>query len=459
MSFTATVNEVTGVTGVSRNSFLYRLKEEFIPAWEDHYHKKVVIASLIAKKKGTMGGRRSLTSVMSRPPQSAGIALRENDDLPTPRVSAGFNPSIMSRAIYTRIRRTGHVERAARKGDKVAWSQPATEELRAARIQGDLNFARMLYLGPRQILGTFSGETSETVYPFYGRNSRTSQAADRHKYGLHYFRINMELDFLASSVTGNPVIRNTADGTTAGGSVISAMDATLANPTITIQTYSGTDPADNSFSIPWNSRAASVDSTPDADSDSLYAGPNGLLNMVVDRNIETFVYGVQRSTEPTLEAVMINNSTGGVRPFKEDYVTLAVDRIGDDGTGDDPDTLLCHKSVRREFVKEVLGDRRFPEVIKTKGFGALKQVIGDVQLPLVTDRDCMPGVMWVLETEGFGWFSEADMQMVDEGERFVADKDAHEVVMVKSGNCATRKPHNNAMIDDIQYSVSGLTDL
>lgn len=451
MAFPTAPAEVSGIVGQGRSSFLDRMKEEFLPAWEDHVHKKVIASKLLAEKKGTMGGRRSLTSVMDGYPQSAGIALFEDAALPTPRAGSYFNPQIISRSIYSRLRWSGHVERAAAKGDKVAWSKPRTEDLRTARIQFELNFARMLYLGPQQVLGKASAVASPTSITLYGRDARTSQAADLNKYGNHYLRKNMTLAH-AATVTSAQI---NPQSDTAAGWYVTALGGTLAAPTVTLNADPGTDIGVDEHIIPYNSRKSSGLASDDSD----FAGINGLLNIAVDRNVRSTVYGITRASFPSLEAVMINNSSGGVRPFKEDYITLAVDRIGDDGTGDDPDVILCNKAVRREYVKEVSGDRRFPEILKTKGFASLKQQVGDIALPLMTDRDCMPGVMWVLESDGFGWFSEAELQMVDDAERFVADKDAHEIVMVKAGNCASRKPHNNAMVDDIQFSVAGLTDL
>lgn len=455
--FTGTVNEVTGVTGTSRNSFINRLKEEFLPAWEDAVNDKVVISKLIAEKKGTMGGRRSLTSVMSQYPQSAGIALREDATLPTPRSAEYFNPAIHSRAIYSRLRWTGHVERASRGGQKVAWAAARTEELAAAKKQFEINFARMLYLGPRQVLTHASAYTdsgSPNLVTLYGRDARTSQAADFNKYGAHYLRKNMSI-WAVETIDGDPV--NTGEAYIASEPDLSTYTA----PTLTIDTDWSSDPSGDFFIVPYGSRLSSGMGSDDADHDSDFAGPNGLLNLAVDRNVKSYVYGLARSSYPSLEAKMINNGSDGVRPFKEDYITLAVDQIGDGATstGDDPSIVLCNKAIRREYVKEVSGDRRFPEVLKVRGFGALKQQVGDLALPFVTDRDCMPGVMWVLDVDSFGWFSEADMQMVDDGERFVTDKDAHEIVLVRSGNCATKRPQCQAMIDDIQYSTAGLTDL
>lgn len=462
MAFTETVNRISGITGQSVNSFLGRLKEEFIPAWEDHVHKKLVIAKKIATKRGTMGGRRSLTSVLTSYPQSAGIALFEGDNLPTPRTPTYVNPSIFSRSCYSRMRWTGHVERAARKGDKVAWAAPRSEDLRTARIQFELNFARMLYLGPRQLLATVvsyeeSGDASATLY---NRNARDSQSANRHKYGAHYLRNNMSIAFTAT-VDGvpNPLVATEIFIDPAKGGIDNG-DATGADPVVGLSAAVSTDPSDGQFVIPYRSRLDVVGGA-DADQDSNFAGPNGLMNMAVDNTIHRFIYGLDRTgaANRSFEAFMINNGSGGVRPFSEDYITLAVDRVTDDGTGDDPDVVICHKSVRREYVRAVSGDRRFPEIVKNRGFKDLKQTVDDVTLPMVTDRDCMPGVMWVLESEGFGWFSEADLQMADEGERFVDNKDARELVFVKAGNGATRKPHNNAMVDDIEYSVTGLTAL
>lgn len=477
MAFTDTLIEATPSGGGQwRSTFLGRLKEEFVPAWEDHVHTKLVIAKIIASKKGTMGGRRQLSSVMASYPQSSGIALGENDDMPTPRVGTYFNPSIFSRAIYSRLRWTGHVERATRKGDKVSWATARTEDLRTSRIQFEINFARMLYLGPYQVLATVKSidtGTDPDNITLYNRNDRNSQANGRNRYGAHYLRVGMPVMHVDDSggnvlVGGDPVSGDNYANSAGTERYVAAIDASGSDPVITVRRGAGqssdtsdfaTAPGANSILIPFRSRFDMIDGSDDADYDSQFHGPNGLMNMAVDSTVKSHVFGQSRTTYPSLNAFMVNNGSSGVRAFNEDYIVNAVDQITDDGTGDDPDVIVCHKSVRREYVKEIKGDRRFPEVITNRGFSTLKQTVGDVALPLQTDRDCMPGVMWVLESAGFGWFSEADLSMVDDGERFVSNKDGHEILMVKAGNGITKKPHNNAMVDDILYSVTGLTDV
>lgn len=467
-----TVSEITsGYSGQGRNTFINRFKDEYVPAWEDHVHTGREVAKLIAEKKGTMGGKRTLTSVMDSYPQSTGIGLFENDDMPTPRVGTYFNPEMFSRRLFSRFRWSWEVQIAARKGEKVAWAQPKAEDLRTGRIQFELNFARMLYLGPQQILATASGANTTTSIPLYGRNTRTSANDDRHKYGTHYLRKNLSIGEVASvSSAVAPIGALATSNSTTGGAYqneiyITALDqSTPTAPTATV--ISARTVADETVLVPFRSRldtastgavSGSNAGTDDATTDSNFAGPNGLMNLVANTGRKTYVYGLSRTTYPSLEG-FVDDRSGTVEAWNEDRVAFAVDRANDDGTGDDPDTLLCHRSIRREYVKETKGDRMFAPVLKNKGFAPkLSFEAGDVTLPIITDRDCMPGLIWAIESDGFGWLSEADLQQLEDGERFVANKASHEVILVKSGNEMTRKPHNNVLIEDIAFSVTGLT--
>jgi len=447
------LTDTSGIAGQSRLSFQGRLKTEFLPKWDDHVHKKTKVAEKIAKKKGTMGGLESLGSVMDALPQSAGIALLEGHDLPNPTVGSYFQPKLHSRSIYTRLRWTGHVERAARKGDKHAWAKPRAEDMKAADEQMRLNFARMLYLGPYQALACVSSFNDTTdKATLYGRDARRSAAADLWKFGAHYLRKNMEIDYVTALATGAAVIEN--DDATQAAIKITAIDnSSYAAPTITFSldpnaAYGVTDPADGNLIIPFGSRLATG---PTADDVTKFAGVNGLLQMVGDRNIYTYLYDLLRETYPTLEGIR-NTNAGVARPFAEDYLTLAIDRIADEGVGEEPGVILCDRSGRREYLKESKGDRRFKEVQTEKGFGQLVFHAGDAQTPIVTDRDCPPGIFFILDDKGFGWLEESSLGSVDEqAERPVTNKDAHEIVLHKSGNVFTEKPFNNGTLEDVSF--------
>lgn len=457
--------ESTGLTGSSRNSFIGRFKDEYLPKLDDHVHDKLVVAGLIAKKRGSMGGQRSIGSFLSVFPQSAGISLFEGDTLPTPRASEYANPTIIERTCYSRLRWSGHVERAAAKGDKVAWAQPRAEDMRAARKQLELNYARQLYLGPYQALATCTAVTTADPDVTIGaRNARTSAANDRWKYGAHYLRENMSL--MSAANNAGAVDAGSAVGAIANAGTelfVSSINLTGAEPVVTLS--GNATVAVNDILVPYGSRRSSVANGLDlsgaigadaATIDSFFAGPNGLLNLVVDQSYKAFVYGLDRATYPTLEGFVLD-AAGVPRAWDEDYIMLAADRVQDDGTGGDPTLALCHRSIRRQYIRETASDRRFLPVQKKKGYaGQLTFQAGDVPLSIFTDRDCPPGLMFILNADGMGWFEHASLQMVDEGERFVANEDAHEIVMVKSGNEMCAKPHDNAVVEDIIYDVSDL---
>lgn len=450
------VTETASIAGQSRNSYLGRMKDEYLPKLDDHVHDDVVLPSIIAKKVGTMGGQRSISSFMDSFPQSTGIALFEGDTLPTPRVGTYGNPVLWERTMYMRLRWTGHVERAARKGDAVAWVQPRSEDMAAARKQFELNFARMLYLGPYQPLASVASSTA-TTSTLHARNDRNSGANSRWKFASQYLRKGMSVSSVANNATnidagsaGATGLQNTTER------YITAID--VSNPAAVVITVDGNwanNPAANDILVPRGSRKTGT-ITESASSDTQFAGPNGLLNMIVNSSYKNYIYGLSRTTYPTMEGFVFDNS-GVPTAWDEDRIMLAVDRTADDGTGGEPSVLLCHRSIRREYVRETESNRQFAEVQSTKGFSkGLAFTAGDVTLPVKVDRDCPQAMMFALSPEQFGWFEHCPMKMADDGERFVDGLDAHEIVMVKSGNNMCKKPHDNAVIEDIIGDVSAL---
>ena len=459
------VTESTGIAGQSRNSFTNRFKLDFMKSWDDHVHTGTVVASHIAKKKGTMGGFESIGEVVTSLPQSAGIAKFEGFNLPTPRVGESINPKLHARDIYSRLRWTGQVERAARGGDKYAWKQPRQKDIKDADTQFRLNFARMLYLGSYQPMATVASFNDGTnVATLYSRNARRSSSDDLWKFGSHYLRVNMAVDYIlaqgaAVQLTDTPTV---ALATTNGAECyITAIDnSDLSAPTITLSGHDeANDPADEAIIIPFHSRRGGALNTDLGASDiTQYAGVNGLMQIATDATIYSYLYDLARSSNPTLNGLRNRDAGGAPRSFQEDLITLAVDNIADNGTGDEPTMLLCHRAVRREYLKENKGDRRFKEIQTEKGFGQLVFHAGDALLPVVTDRDCPPGVMFVLKESDYGWLSQSELGPIDESsERFVADVDAREVILHKSGNIVCEAPFNSGTIEDIAFDVTDVT--
>lgn len=470
---TSTVHEYaheTTTAGSIRRSFMGRLKDMYMPAWDDHVHTDTFIASKLAKKKGTMGGKRMLGSVMNVLPQSAGVALLEYDSMPTPSTGSHFNPQLISKQLYSRLRFSNRVKDAARAGDKAAWAAPQREEIEGAKKQFEINFERMLFLGNRDILATVSSSSSDHAHTCVARNSRTSAANYRWAFGTHYLRNDMQVavvranssnvdthDGALDDPAANTNIRYVRDVTSTGFT----LSSTIGSTTNANWSTAGANES-NAVIIPWGSRrvAATVDNDGTADAaetDSLFSAMNGLGNLAVSSSEVAYVYGLARSSIDSLNGRMIQNG-GTVRPFDERFVHLAVDRISDEGKGDEPDSLVTHRSVLREMVRETAGDRRFEPVQESRGFKKIAYMSGNVSLEVdASSRDCPPGSVFILDTSSFGYLEECPMKMLDDGERFVADKAASEIIMVKSGNVMTKNPFNNCVIEDIAFDVSALT--
>lgn len=466
------VNEVTGIAGLSRESFINRMKDHYLPKWEDAVNEATVAWSLLGKKVGSIiGGRRSLTSVMFNYSQSAGIGLFENDDLPTPRAPSYAQPEIFPRAIYARVRITGHAERAARAGNTAVFAKPAKEQLRSARTQHAMNKNRMTYLGPYQILGTINSYVHGTgVTTLYSNNSRNSGNNNRYKFGEHFFREGQSIAVVArdggSNVDpdGAPVNDNTV---AANERLVQSIDDSGAQPTITVSTAltGGTlgfptdisATADNAIIIPWRGRLNAISSPTATGHDSDFAYPNGLLNLVTDESWKQLVYALDRTTNRYLRG-HVHDTNGAVRAYDEDEVALIVDRQNTSrfNGGNETNVILTHHSMRREHTREVKDGRRFKPVLGGRGYARQSYTAGDQLLPFHTDKDCPGGLMFVLDTGCFGKFVESPIHMPDDGERFVANKDAREIVLVESFNLACRAPAANGVIDDFDYSMTGL---
>lgn len=467
------IYETPLTAGTGRTTFTNRLKTQFLPVADDHVHTKVTLPKLIAKKGGKMGGLESLTSVRDTLPQSAGIALFEDDTLFSPRAATYFQPKLHARDLYTRLRWTGQVERSARGAGEFAWAGPRQEDLMGAVKQFEINFARMLYLGPFQPLATVASysDTGAGTITLSGRDSRTSAADDMWKFGAHYLRKNMPIDWVNSSGSAVDLDGNPVSGATPPAEyyVLTIDNSDPTAPTITTgrsgaaanpSAAGGTDPNAEAIIIPFGSRRTNMaagGSAAASDDVTMYAGVNGLMQMVTDSTVYAKLYDLSRTTYPSLQGLR-NTFSGTLRPFSEDLIALGVDRIADDGRGEEPNILLMHRSVRREYVKESKGDRRFKEVQTEKGYGKLVFNAGGTLLDVETDRDCPPGIVFILMTKDFKWLEQKPMGPVDEGsERFVPDKDSREIIVHKSGNAMTDSPFNNGTIEDITYDTDALT--
>lgn len=444
----------------SRKNYYKLLKDVYGPMWDLHVHTKVVIMSLIGKEKGRMGGRKRITAFRYGLPQSAGYSLFEGAILPVPKTGQYANPELLSKNVYTRLRWTGQVERAARMGKKAAWAGPRQIDMADAEKQFELNMARDCYIGGSQVTAVVKSY-SASVCVCYGRNDRDSDVGDFFINGVHYLRVGQSIGFVDQTLglLGNPAFAMEA-GTIANNLYISAIDASDPNnPTFTTSTAPSASP--HSFTpntgdkvIPFGSRKDSI--TADATIDGDFACMNGISQVNTGTTLHTYLYGLLRSTYPTLQGKHLTKA-GVQRPYTEMLATLMMDRIHDEGNGDDLDCFVLHRSMRREVVAEHEGDRRFAPVQQgSRGFAPkLSHTAGDTMVPFITDWSCLPGMVVGLTKANWGYMKEHGLEPLPE--RFVVDEDSWEMIWVKSGNLECTAPFNQGILDDLRFDVYNLT--
>jgi len=467
----AGINEISVGSGQSRSAYANLLKYYYGPKWDAWIHTEALIADKIGKKKGVMGGVAKVNAVTTSLPQSAGMSSGEGYYLPEPTAGTHVNPRIVARDMYTRLRWTGQSQRAARAGDKAAFSRPKQSDVEDARIQSTLNFARKLYLGYYDVYGTVAAY-NEPSLTLAGREDRTSAAANYYKFGNHYMRENQMIGFVDTNegIAGAPSYsHNTSNNLLQ----IIATGGTLASPTITLKTdavvsggnalnvvcTNATAPAAGDLIIPYASRKDAIAS--DATKDTDFFTFNGVGSVVLPSSHYSHLYGLSKTTYDKLGGVFdVASDPTSPREFQESRLTLMIHRIRNEGSGGTPDVAMLHDSMMREFLQLNESNRRFAPVQQGKyGYGQIQYMAGSTVVPLVEDWLCPPKQVVVLDTTQWGWHEESSMAPLDDPQlRFVPNFDQTEQVWHKSGNIACNKPHNNGIIDDLEANLDGTPD-
>ena len=157
------------------------------------------------------------------------------------------------------------------------------------------------------------------------------------------------------------------------------------------------------------------------------------------------IYGLSRSTHKWLVPYIKNN----VGNITETAIQTAIDYL-DENSGSRVNFIVCSSGVKRAFQNHLSTYKRNIDVMDLNGGYKALSYNG---IPIVSDRFCPEGTMYLLNTDDFILHQLCDWKWL-EGEdgkviKQVADKPVYKATLVKYADLICSKPCGQAMLTGI----------
>ncbi len=157
------------------------------------------------------------------------------------------------------------------------------------------------------------------------------------------------------------------------------------------------------------------------------------------------LYGVERAGNACMNPYIVEN----VGAISEAAVQKAIDKL-EENVGSRVNFIVCSWGVRRALAKALSAYRSNTDFIEIKGGYKAMSFNG---IPVVADRFCPEGTMYLLNTEdfcmhqlgGWDWLSGEDGRVL----RQIAGKPVFEATLAKYANLICYKPCGQAMLSGI----------
>lgn len=162
------------------------------------------------------------------------------------------------------------------------------------------------------------------------------------------------------------------------------------------------------------------------------------------------IYGLTRADNSWLNPY-INSAVG---ELTEDVIQTAIDEIEERGGGS-IDMILCSRDVRRKIQKILSAGKRFVDTAELAGGYKTITYNG---IPVVADRFCPDGTMYLLNTADFTLHQLCDWQWLtgEDGRvlKQVAGKPVYTATLVKYADLICARPCGQGMLSGITDAVS-----
>ncbi len=177
-----------------------------------------------------------------------------------------------------------------------------------------------------------------------------------------------------------------------------------------------------------------------------YAYGNELtgLNAIFDSSV-TKLYGLNKSSNNDLLPQIITDAGD----ISEMLIQRAIDNV-EDKFGSGVDFILCSSGVKRAFIEHMSTYRRNIDMLDLQGGFKTVSYNG---IPIVSDRFCPAGTMYLLNSEDFAIHQLCDWEWL-EGEdgkilRQIPDKPVYRATLVKYAEMLCSRPWAQTMITGI----------
>ncbi len=157
------------------------------------------------------------------------------------------------------------------------------------------------------------------------------------------------------------------------------------------------------------------------------------------------LYGLSRDTHKWLVPYMKTN----VGEISESAIQTAIDYL-EENSGSKVDFIVCSSGVKRAFINHLSTYKRNVDVLDLNGGYKALSYNG---IPIVSDRFCPEGTMYLLNTSDFTLHQLCDWKWL-EGEdgrviKQVADKPIYKATLVKYADLICTRPCGQAMLSGI----------
>ena len=157
------------------------------------------------------------------------------------------------------------------------------------------------------------------------------------------------------------------------------------------------------------------------------------------------LYGLQRSENAWLNPYKVT----GVGDISETVIQKAIDEL-DDNFGSKVDFIVCSSGVKRAFQKFLSTYKRNLDVMELQGGYKALSYNG---IPIISDRFCPEGTMFLLNTEDFALHQLCDWKWLESEDGTVlrqnAGKPTYTATLVKYADLICTRPCGQAMLSGI----------